>query len=499
MSARESRRRAALSEAGAAGEVLEELLAYGEPLLPDGRRAADPSSLGDEPQVAAWCEYEAAARRDGAVAALSRAFPQLLFPVRAGISAQDGYRAATRRGEPAESPDGPPFVEPGRITLEVARTLAGRIPILVAARREDFETLVRVLSARNEPVKVPASMGSCLVRGLPNWDRVARFRARWEEEHPLLGWDTGFTEMTARKELYEDRFIVLSSGAYSGVAAEAAGFPEEEWRALSLAIRREHEATHYLTLRAAGTMRTNVYDELLADWAALVRTFGRYDARLALLFLGLEAFPRYREGGRLQNYRGGLSDAAFAVAQRLVHRAVGVLEREGAEMTFGGGGEIALARRLLRLSEGTLEELATGALPTSAALRLTVPGDRDGIARAMSAFDDMAPGLALAEGILANLRLVLDEVLSNQVKYGWPAAPGHVQLRIERTETFVELEFVDDGRPFDVLGQRPPDTSSGIQERAVGGLGIYLVKRLTDEQLYERLEGKNRLLVRKRL
>src|SRR5207237_7151624 len=132
-------------------------------------------------------------------------------------------------------------------------------------------------------------------------------------------WSEEFRALVPKKELYEDRFIILSTGPYSGVPAERTGFSEDVWLPLSLSIRREHEATHYFTLRAAGTMRNNLVDELVADFVGLVRTFGRYREDLALLFFGLEDFPAYREGGRLQTYRGTLSAAAFARAKSLAH------------------------------------------------------------------------------------------------------------------------------------------------------------------------------------
>ena len=92
-------RRGSLAAAGAAGTVLEELLAYDVPLFgsaPDP--AAVVASRADEPHLAAWGLYALEARARGAIPALSRRFPQLQYPVRAGISATDGYRKATRLG-----------------------------------------------------------------------------------------------------------------------------------------------------------------------------------------------------------------------------------------------------------------------------------------------------------------------------------------------------------------------------------------------------------------
>ncbi len=357
-------RRRALRAAGACGEVLEELLAYGTPLIPAGRAALlAEMSFPDEPQTEVWSGYAEAAERDGAIPVLRRVLPQLSYPIRAGISGTEGYRATTLRGQAPEldaEATGLPLRRPEEVTLRVHPTLVGSVPILVAPDRGDFESLVRALSSRNEPVAVPPSMGACLVRGLNNWDRVRRFRVRWEAENPGRSWDDGFRELVPRKELYQDRFILLSTGPYSGLPAAETGLAEEEWLAASLSVRREHEMTHYFTLRVVGSARNNLVDELIADYVGLVLTFGTYRADLALRFFGLEAYPACRAGSRLEIYRGKppLSDEAFSLARRLVHDAVRNLARLDEALRSSPPGGPALSRLVLELASLGLEELA---------------------------------------------------------------------------------------------------------------------------------------------
>ena len=66
----------------------------------------------------------------------------------------------------------------------------------------------------------------------------------------------------------------------------------------------EHECAHYLTKRVTGSMSNNLLDELLADYVGIVAAAGTYRGDWALEFLGLEDYPAYRNGARLQNYRG---------------------------------------------------------------------------------------------------------------------------------------------------------------------------------------------------
>src|SRR5262249_55464308 len=165
-----------------------------------------------------------------------------------------------------------------------------------------------------------------------NWSRIATYRDAWKRERPDAtdeDWNEEFRQLIPHKARYQDRMILLSRGPYSGIAAAAIGFDEDDWLARSLVLRREHEFTHYFTYRVFGIMRNHVFDELVADFVGLVRALGRYRADLALRFLGLEDFPRYRQGGRLEVYRGQppLSDEAFAVVRALAVRAAANLER----------------------------------------------------------------------------------------------------------------------------------------------------------------------------
>ena len=321
-------RREVLTAFGASDGVAKELLAYdaGAHQTP-GCAVADRFPLAAEPHLEAWTSYAAEAETRGAWEVLRDRLVQLQFPVQEGISRTDAYRRATRSGWPPDGPGGLTLAGPGRLRLWVHASAAGPVPVLHAPNRRDFELLVQALSARNEPVHVPASMGACLVAGLNNWDRVRRYQRRWEGADPERcapgAWDDEFDRLLPRKELYQDRFVILSDGPYSGVPAEDLGLSGEEWRRLSLAIRLEHECAHYLSLRLLGSMRERLSDELAADYAGLLSACGRFRADWFLRFVGLEAFPRYRKGGRLENYRGQppLSDAAFEVLQALVHSA----------------------------------------------------------------------------------------------------------------------------------------------------------------------------------
>lgn len=359
----ETRRRVLLAHGARPGD-LDRLLDFCACKLDLAAAVKARSPLADQPHVAAWREYEKQAAQIGVWEALRTRLMQFNFPVREGISSEDEYRAATLRGvlpQPAAR-SRLRLDKPESLELLIHPSIGGAVPVLVTDERADFELLVRALTTRGEPSPVPTSMGACLVSGLNNWDRIHTHRREWEARTGNTGdealWQEEFKRFRRSKESYQDRLIVLSRGPYSGVGSEEVGLSDTEWLQLSHRIRLEHECTHYFTLRMFGRLQHNIVEELVADWVGLVTTYGHYRVDLAARFLGLENFPLYRRGGRLENYRGDppLPDKQFRVIQSLVNSALGNLER--LEISRTSKDNTSLAQLVLDLVQLPLEELA---------------------------------------------------------------------------------------------------------------------------------------------
>lgn len=98
-----------------------------------------------------------------------------------------------------------------------------------------------------------------------------------------------------------------------------------------------------------------------------------------------------------------------------------------------------------------------------------------------------APGAA---EFLADL--VVEELVTNAIKYGYDDEAGHrVHVRVEFHGGRLCLEVRDDGREFNPLAQCAPDTTLAAEHRDIGGLGIHLVRQMTDEVRYERRGREN--------
>jgi hypothetical protein len=350
---------------GAGQSVIEELLLYDQNAFvapPEGLPRSFP--LDDEPQVEAWTDYVEEAAGRGVFECLRDKLVQLRFPIREGISREPDYQRATRRGEwPAREQDGLVLEAPGEVTLDLHLTAAGRVPILVAGNRSDFVALLRALAHRNEPDPIPDALGASLITGLNNWDRVKRYRTRWERtvapSHAEDEWPAEMERMAACKEVYQDRIILLSRGRYSDLPAARVGMDERRWLDTSLVIRREHECAHLFTKRIFQSARNNLMDELIADFAGIVAACGSYRADWFLLFLGIED-GRYGGRGRLHNYLGEppLSAEALAVLCRVAERAARTLERFDHGRRALERSPAGTARMIVALASLTLEDLA---------------------------------------------------------------------------------------------------------------------------------------------
>jgi serine/threonine-protein kinase RsbW len=98
------------------------------------------------------------------------------------------------------------------------------------------------------------------------------------------------------------------------------------------------------------------------------------------------------------------------------------------------------------------------------------------------------------------LQLVAEELLSNIILYGCPAGGSHtITINVQAKVDEVWVLVRDDGIPFNLLEQPVPNRPASLDEVAVGGLGIHLVRSTMDEIIYRYEDGWNTLLLKKRL
>ena len=95
----------------------------------------------------------------------------------------------------------------------------------------------------------------------------------------------------------------------------------------------------------------------------------------------------------------------------------------------------------------------------------------------------------------------VEEIFVNIASYAYPEGTGEavIQAGIQGDPPELVIVFSDQGIPFDPTAREDPDITLSVEERGIGGLGIYMVKQSMNEMRYERRDGRNVLTVRKKL
>ena len=99
------------------------------------------------------------------------------------------------------------------------------------------------------------------------------------------------------------------------------------------------------------------------------------------------------------------------------------------------------------------------------------------------------------------LDVAIDELFGNIAHYAYPAGGGTATVRFafDEKDRVASVTFMDSGVPYDPLKKADPDVTLSAEEREIGGLGIFLVKKTMDGMAYERRDGMNVLRISKKL
>lgn len=341
-------RRSVLSGLGISEAVREELIEYNKNIFNFPDKGTIILPLPDEAFVPFWSEYSRIVEKAHSFMELRDRLVELNFPVMPGTGKTPGYKAALEKGFEAVSrsvEDGLVLEAPDKIKIYLHQTAAGKIPVISISERNDFKSVVSALTCRNEPIEIPGSVGAFAVSGYRNTERLAKVSGSL----PLR---------MIPKELYQDKFIIVSRGFYSGIEPVETGMTEAEWIEKSMKIRIEHEAAHYVMERLFGSMRKRLLDEIIADYMGITAVEKSYGARLFLKFMGIDRASSSKTGeARIEYYRGALGDEAFSTLKKLAELASLNIETFDAEMRNHVRTRFHFMLALSRLS---VEELASG-------------------------------------------------------------------------------------------------------------------------------------------
>ncbi|MDA3890788.1 MAG: ATP-binding protein [Salinivirgaceae bacterium] len=115
--------------------------------------------------------------------------------------------------------------------------------------------------------------------------------------------------------------------------------------------------------------------------------------------------------------------------------------------------------------------------------------------------DDLAIEWGMSKKLKNQLNLVVEEVVSNIMKYAYPDENNHlITLEFCNEGNYIEIKVVDDGKTFNFLeAKTQPDIEASVDDRKVGGLGIHLINSIMDSVDYKRIDNKNVLILTKNI
>ncbi len=127
-------------------------------------------------------------------------------------------------------------------------------------------------------------------------------------------------------------------------------------------------------------------------------------------------------------------------------------------------------------------------------LNVTIPARLSEVRELSSMVEEFGDANGLPDPKVFVINLALDELITNTVTHGLEdKADAEIRIRMRvRADTLI-LVMEDNGQPFDPTENTNADITSSLEERAIGGLGLHLVKSFADRVSYEFVEGRNRL------
>ena len=134
------------------------------------------------------------------------------------------------------------------------------------------------------------------------------------------------------------------------------------------------------------------------------------------------------------------------------------------------------------------------------ALSICLVNHRREIERLTGLVEQFGEARGLADDDVNGINLLLDEIVVNIISHGYDDEGEHqilVTLALENGVLAIRVE--DDGRPFNPLDVPEPNLDLPIEERPIGGLGIYIARSIADQMDYRRDAGRNVLTMRKRM
>lgn len=132
--------------------------------------------------------------------------------------------------------------------------------------------------------------------------------------------------------------------------------------------------------------------------------------------------------------------------------------------------------------------------------RLVIANNLDEVSILAEFVENLCEELNLSAETTMNINLALEEAIANIIMYAYPSEEKHdIILDVKSIPGQLVFLLTDNGVSFDPTHVPDADISASIDERAIGGLGIFLIRNIMNEVSYQRLDGENLLTMKKNI
>ena len=124
---------------------------------------------------------------------------------------------------------------------------------------------------------------------------------------------------------------------------------------------------------------------------------------------------------------------------------------------------------------------------------LKLPASIEKIEEATTFMNEVLDNAGCSEKVKMQMSVALDELMSNVARYAYAPGTGDITIGFDVLENPKRLvmTLTDSGKPYNPLEKEDPDITLSAEQREIGGLGIFIVKKYMDDMTYEYKDGQN--------
>jgi len=127
------------------------------------------------------------------------------------------------------------------------------------------------------------------------------------------------------------------------------------------------------------------------------------------------------------------------------------------------------------------------------------PATDEALPEALAFVEDELDKMGCSMKTVMQVTVCVEEMFVNVAHYAYDGKDGEIELKLDTDNGMLSIVLTDEGRPFDPLAKTDPDITLSAEERQIGGLGIFMVKKSMNEVSYERKDNKNVFIMKKEI